>query len=155
MLLFEKNVEIKCLYPSCIFVKTLISFCFAIYRWVATSLLASLPRDQWPEMRVKIAAMDGLNGKRPNWGLNRRWQGNYLSMVNLLYGYSKNTWLRKCSVRWINPMRTTCRLVKMRIWLYTEPITECVRKNSLISKFVMHCNQTCFMIGLRNDQVTI
>ncbi len=27
-----------------------------------------------------------------------------------------------------NPMRTTCRLVKMRIWSYIEPITECVKK---------------------------
>ncbi len=52
-------------------------------------------------------------------------------------------------------MRTTCRLVKMRIWSYIEPITECIRKNSLISKFVMHCYQTCFMIGLRNDQIMI
>ncbi|XP_072029754.1 unconventional myosin-Id-like [Amphiura filiformis] len=51
-------------------------------RWVATSLLASLPQDQWPEMRIKIAAMDGLNGKRSNWGLNRQWHGNYLSLSN-------------------------------------------------------------------------
>ena len=28
----------------------------------------------------------------------------------------------------LSPMRTTCRLVKMRIWSHVEPITECVRK---------------------------
>ncbi len=52
------------------------------------------------------------------------------------------------------PMRTTCQLVKMRIW-YIEPITECLRKNSLICKFLMHCYQTCFMIGLTNDHIMI
>ncbi len=59
------------------------------------------------------------------------------------------------SAQVINPMRTTCRLVKMKIWSYIEPIADFVRKNSLISKFVMHCYQTCFMIDLRNDQITI
>ncbi len=58
-------------------------------------------------------------------------------------------------LRAINSMRTTCRLVKIRIWSYIEPIRECVRKNSLICKFVMHRYQTCFMIGLTNDQITI
>ena len=32
----------------------------------------------------------------------------------------------------LKPMRPTCRLVKMRILSYTEPITECVRKKSYI-----------------------
>ncbi len=54
-----------------------------------------------------------------------------------------------------NPMRTTCRLVTMRIWSYIEPITECARKNSLICKFLMHCYQTCYMIGLTNDQIMV
>ena len=45
---------------------------------------------------------------------------------------------------YINPMITTCRLVKMNIWSYIEPITECVRKNSLISKFLMLFYQICF-----------
>ena len=59
-------------------------------------------------------------------------------------------------IHWhLNPMRTTCRLGKMRIWLYIEPITECVRKNSLICKFLMDCYQTCFMIGLTSAQIMI
>ena len=54
-----------------------------------------------------------------------------------------------------NPLKTTCRLVKMRIWSSIESITECVRKNSLKCKFLMYCYQTCFMIGLTNDHIMI
>ena len=35
-----------------------------------------------------------------------------------------------------NPMRTTCRLLKMNILSYIEPIRRGVRKNSLMCKFV-------------------
>ena len=36
----------------------------------------------------------------------------------------------------LNPMRTTCQLVKMNILSFIEPIRERVRKNGLICKFV-------------------
>ncbi len=65
--------------------------------------------------------------------------------------------LEKCVriLTFLNPMRPTCWLAKIWIWSSIEPITECVRKNSLICKFVIHCYQTCFMIGSTNDHTRI
>ncbi len=51
----------------------------------------------------------------------------------------------------LNPMRTTCRLVKMSIHANIEPIRKHVRKNNLMCKFLMLCYQSFIMIGLRNE----
>ncbi len=58
--------------------------------------------------------------------------------------------LVKSNIVWpilVNLMRTTCRLVKMNILSHIDPIRESVRKNSLISKFVIHCCQSLILIG--------
>ncbi len=55
----------------------------------------------------------------------------------------------------LNPVRTTCQLVKMSIQAYIEQIREGVRKNSLICKFLMLCYQSFIMIGLTNEHVMI
>ena len=55
----------------------------------------------------------------------------------------------------LNPMRTTCRMVKMSIQAYIQPIRKHVRKNSLICKFLMLCYQSYIMIGLTNENFMI
>lgn len=49
-------------------------------KWIASQILISIPRDEWPELRTKLAAMEGLDKRRPNWGNRRRWIGNYLAL---------------------------------------------------------------------------
>ena len=44
-------------------------------------MLQSVPRDQWGEVRLKSAAIEGLNGRKQQMGLKRRWKGNYLAEV--------------------------------------------------------------------------
>ena len=45
-------------------------------------MLQSVPKDQWGEIRLKSAALEGLNGKKKQMGLKRRWKGNYLNDVS-------------------------------------------------------------------------
>ena len=51
----------------------------------------------------------------------------------------------------VNPMRTTCRLVKMNILALFEPITEGVRKNTLICKFMVQYFQRLDIIGRTSE----
>ena len=55
----------------------------------------------------------------------------------------------------LNPMRTTCRLVKRNILWFIEPIREGVRKNSLICKFSMLHFESLIMIDLTNEHFMI
>ncbi len=50
----------------------------------------------------------------------------------------------------LNPMRTTCQLVKNNISAFIEPIKDGVRKTSLICKFVVQHFLSLVMIGLTN-----
>lgn len=48
-------------------------------RWRAWMILRSVPRENWPQLRLKICAASALKGKRSSWGQNRKWEGNYLA----------------------------------------------------------------------------
>lgn len=45
-------------------------------------MLKSVPRDQWGEVRIKSSAIEGLTGRKPQYGLKRRWLGDYLSQAD-------------------------------------------------------------------------
>ncbi|CAG0902655.1 unnamed protein product [Darwinula stevensoni] len=51
-------------------------------RWWAAMILARVPKQDLPQMRIKIAAADALVGKRTSWGFHRDWKGNYLGMIS-------------------------------------------------------------------------
>ena len=54
-------------------------------------MLKSVPRDQWGEVRIKSAAIEGLEKRKPQYGLQRRWYGDYLDMVSyILSGVLEN-----------------------------------------------------------------
>ncbi len=61
----------------------------------------------------------------------------------------------KAAWLYLNPMRTTCRLVKMNILSFIESIREGVRNNSLICKLLMLHIESLIMIGLKNDHFMI
>jgi len=42
-------------------------------------ILRSVPREEWPQLRLKMCAASVLRGKRASWGQNRKWEGNYLA----------------------------------------------------------------------------
>ncbi len=70
---------------------------------------------------------------------------------------NRNNWVDVCwlGLDFLNPLRTTCRLVKRNIISFSKPIREGVRKNSLIYKLVMlHC-QSFMIIGLTSDHFMI
>lgn len=48
-------------------------------RWKAYKLLSPYPRSEWPQLRCKVYAASLLKGKRPSWGAERMWRGDYLS----------------------------------------------------------------------------
>ncbi|KAF9800216.1 hypothetical protein SFRURICE_004429 [Spodoptera frugiperda] len=51
--------------------------CPALPRWRDRS--SAVPRDQWPQLKMKICAASALKGRRAQWGQNRQWLGDYLS----------------------------------------------------------------------------
>ncbi|CAH0715856.1 unnamed protein product, partial [Brenthis ino] len=51
----------------------------AYRRWRAHVTLRGVPRDQWPQLQLKVAAAGALRGRRPAWGAARHWQGDYLA----------------------------------------------------------------------------
>ncbi|KAK0174543.1 hypothetical protein PV327_010303 [Microctonus hyperodae] len=48
-------------------------------RWRAWMILKAIPREDWPQLRLKMAAGAVLRSKRQDWGQEKRWEGNYLS----------------------------------------------------------------------------
>ncbi|KAM7137497.1 unconventional myosin-Id isoform 2-T2 [Macrochelys suwanniensis] len=52
----------------------------AIYhRWRANVLIKSIPPEDLPQLRAKVAAMELLKGHRADIGLQRVWEGNYIA----------------------------------------------------------------------------
>lgn len=49
--------------------------------WRARVIVMRVPENQWPELRLKAVAYTMLNGRKPNWGYNRPWHGDYLADV--------------------------------------------------------------------------
>nr|CAD7591668.1 unnamed protein product [Timema genevievae] len=47
--------------------------------WRAYMILRAVPRNEWPQLKLKILAASSLNGKRATWGQSRKWLGDYLS----------------------------------------------------------------------------
>merc|ERR1719228_2524282 len=45
-------------------------------------MLQSVPKEQWGEVRLKGAAIEGINGRKKEMGLRRRWEGDYLTNIN-------------------------------------------------------------------------
>lgn len=48
-------------------------------RWWAWMILRQKPREEWPQLRLKVAAASALRNKRASYGQERRWDGNYLA----------------------------------------------------------------------------
>lgn len=48
-------------------------------RWRAQQILSRIPKHDWPQMKLKITAASILMNKRYDFGLKRKWEGNYLS----------------------------------------------------------------------------
>ncbi|KAK3104099.1 hypothetical protein FSP39_024410 [Pinctada imbricata] len=49
-------------------------------RWRANMILRNIPRAEWEMLRLKVMAAEALKGQRSEWGLKRKWDGNYLAM---------------------------------------------------------------------------
>ncbi|XP_019850778.1 PREDICTED: LOW QUALITY PROTEIN: unconventional myosin-Id-like [Amphimedon queenslandica] len=48
-------------------------------RWRAEFILRKVPVQDRPAVQLKCVAYDVLQNRRPNWGLQRKWHGNYLA----------------------------------------------------------------------------
>lgn len=55
----------------------------ALYgRWRAGELIRSVPPKDLPQLRAKVAAMEVLKGHRADLGLQRAWEGDYITLVS-------------------------------------------------------------------------
>jgi len=52
-------------------------------RWRSWMVVRAIPSQDWPQLRLKIASTEALQGKRSHYGLERRWEGNYLKDMNI------------------------------------------------------------------------
>jgi len=51
-------------------------------RWRARMILSNVQPNEWPVLRLKVAAAEELMGKRKDWGQSRKlWKGSYLAGV--------------------------------------------------------------------------
>ena len=48
-------------------------------RWRAHMILSRVPKAEWPQLQLKVTAGEVLAGKRVDWGVREKWEGNYLS----------------------------------------------------------------------------
>lgn len=48
-------------------------------RWRAAHILRKVPLQDRPEVQLKCVAYDILQQRRTEWGLQRKWYGNYLA----------------------------------------------------------------------------
>ncbi|KAL7293199.1 hypothetical protein TKK_0013344 [Trichogramma kaykai] len=51
-------------------------------RWYSWMILRRIPKEDWPQLRLKMSAASVLRGKRQHYGQDRRWDGNYLSQFS-------------------------------------------------------------------------
>lgn len=49
-------------------------------KWRAYMVLRKIPREDWTQMHLKVIAVEVLRGRKTDWGHDKRWEGNYLSM---------------------------------------------------------------------------
>ncbi|XP_055591962.1 unconventional myosin ID [Uranotaenia lowii] len=56
--------------------------------WRAAMILRKYPRSEWPQLRLQIIAASAFRKRRKFWGHDRRWLGNYLSVVAENSNYS-------------------------------------------------------------------
>lgn len=49
-------------------------------KWRGRMILKKYPKSEWPQLQLQIIAASAINKRRKNWGQNRKWLGNYLSM---------------------------------------------------------------------------
>lgn len=43
-------------------------------------VLRKVPAEEWPQLLLKVTAADAINGRRQDWGIKRKWEGDYLSL---------------------------------------------------------------------------
>ncbi|CAH0564005.1 unnamed protein product [Brassicogethes aeneus] len=60
----------------------------AFRRWRAYMILKKIPREEWPQMQLKITAASVFLRKRKEFGVNRKWEGNYLGLLAENNNYS-------------------------------------------------------------------
>lgn len=60
----------------------------AFKRWRAYMVLKKIPREDWGQMKLKITAASALLRKRKEWGVSRKWEGNYLAILGENNNYS-------------------------------------------------------------------
>ncbi len=141
----------------------LISTCYFLTQWPSPanyssrSPLLGRPQATWksyPQFSIGVRANFSISKRGKLRSCYKLWCGDKPVIII----YMPCTSLRKCLIfihnhfgstehytipnlykKYFNPMRTTCRLVKISNQSYIDPITEDVRKNSLICKFLTHC----------------
>lgn len=99
----------------------------AYRRWRAYLTLKPVPREQWPQLKMKICAASALRGRRPLWGQNRQWLGDYLA--DNKYNPKAGQYLRHYI---IIILILFLHHYVLTIFKFPGPIIECSNKNSVV-----------------------
>ncbi|XP_038664810.1 unconventional myosin-Id-like [Scyliorhinus canicula] len=65
--------------PPTVLVKFEENMKYLFRRWRARQIVKNIPPSDMPQIKLKIAAMDALLGRRKDWGVQRTWEQDYLS----------------------------------------------------------------------------
>ncbi|XP_075237510.1 unconventional myosin ID [Lycorma delicatula] len=103
-------------------------------RWRATMILKPYPREEWPQLRMKMSAACALKGKRRSWGHERKWIGDYLSVPSENAEYSTYN----ASVR---SLKTTDHFNEVLFSSYivkTNKFNKCADRALLVTDFAIY-----------------
>nr|XP_023024555.1 myosin-IA isoform X1 [Leptinotarsa decemlineata] len=105
-------------------------------RWRAQMILGKIPRNEWPQMKLKITAASALINKRAHYGLNRRWEGNYLSthLENTNYTVFNES---------VNNLRNTIHFNSV---LFSSYVTKFNKFNKVAERIMLVTDQLIFKL---------
>lgn len=118
-------------------------------------ILSKVNKADWPQMKLKISAASALINKRPYYGLDRKWEGNYLCRLDensnyTLYNDAINNLKNTKHFTQVNKHKTnsiycTKKLVIFQV-LFSSYVTKFNRFNKVAERVMMVTDQFIFKL---------
>ncbi|XP_050300495.1 unconventional myosin ID isoform X2 [Anthonomus grandis grandis] len=108
----------------------------AYNRWRAFMILSKVNKADWPQMKLKIYAASVLINKRPYYGINRKWEGNYLARLEDNSNYSSFN-------EAVNNLRNTKHFSQV---LFSSYVTKFNKFNKVAERVMVITDQQIFKL---------
>ena len=102
-------------------------------------ILRKVPREEWPQMHLKVIAADAFKGQRKEWGHNRRWEGNYLEKK---IENENNSQFCESSKNLIN---TNCEKI-----LFSSFICKATKFNNSTNRALVMTNKNIYQLNIKS-----